>query len=195
MPMSSAARHRSAVLKAYRDFVDVARRSVPVGEREGKLEEVRVAIRANFGVASESEQQTLLRTLVAKVAFLRIVTPKTGRGRHKRESGVFVVRDGAVVEGFEFLGELAGDADPGPGGEFSEDFEGGGNPVRGFEEESGFGGVEGGLELLAPFAFFHREEAVEGKRMRGEAGGDEGRSDGRWSGKDGEGDSGIACRF
>ena len=105
--MSSAARHRSAVLKAYRDFVDVARRSVPVGEREGKLEEVRVAIRANFGVASESEQQTLLRTLVAKVAFLRIVTPKTGRGRHKRESGVFVVRDGAVVEGFEFLGELA----------------------------------------------------------------------------------------
>jgi|TARA_B110000967_G_scaffold209714_1_gene267247 hypothetical protein len=105
MPMSSAARHRSAVLKAYRDFVDVARRSVPVGEREGKLEEVRVAIRANFGVASESEQQTLLRTLVAKVAFLRIVTPKTGRGRHKRESGVFVVRDGAVVEGF---GETGG---------------------------------------------------------------------------------------
>ena len=102
---------------------------------------------------------------------------------------------GAVVEGFEFLGELAGDADPGPGGEFSEDFEGGGNPVRRFKEESGLGGVEGGLELLSPFTFFHREEAVEGKGRRGKAGGDEGGGDGRWPGKDGEGDSGIACRF
>ena len=38
--MSSAARHRAAVLKAYRDFVDVARRSRPVTEREAGIAEV-----------------------------------------------------------------------------------------------------------------------------------------------------------
>jgi hypothetical protein len=97
--MSSAARHRAAVLKAYRDFVDVARRSRPVAEREAKLEEARAAIRASAGVTDESEQQALLKKLVARVGFLRVVTPKTGRGRHKRESGVFVVREGEVVEG------------------------------------------------------------------------------------------------
>ena len=91
--MSSAARHRAAVLKAYRDFVDVARRSRPVAEREAKLEEARAAIRASAGVTDE------LKKLVARVGFLRVVTPKTGRGRHKRESGVFVVREGEVVEG------------------------------------------------------------------------------------------------
>lgn len=97
--MSSAARHRAAVLKAYRDFVDVARRSRPVAEREAKLEEARAAIRASAGVTDESEQQALLKKLVARVGFLRVVTPKTGRGRHKRESGVFVVREGEVVQG------------------------------------------------------------------------------------------------
>ena len=97
--MSSASRHRAAVLKAFRDFVDVARRSIPVAEREAKLEEARVAIRASASITSESEQQELLRKLVARMGFLRIMTPKTGRGRHKRESGVFVVRKGEVVEG------------------------------------------------------------------------------------------------
>jgi hypothetical protein len=103
--MSSVARHRAAVLKAYRDFVDVARRSSPAAEREVKLADVRAAIRANAGVTDESERQELLKKLVARVGFLRIVTPKTGRGRHKRESGVFVVREGEVIEG---TGQTAG---------------------------------------------------------------------------------------
>ena len=41
----------------------------------------------------------LLKELVGRVGFLRIVTPKTGRGRHTREAGSFVMRDGEVVEG------------------------------------------------------------------------------------------------
>ena len=63
------------------------------------MEEARVAIRASADVTDESEQQALLKKLVARVGFLRVVTPKTGRGRHKRESGVFVVREGEVVQG------------------------------------------------------------------------------------------------
>ena len=94
---SAAARHRAAVLKAYRDFVDVARRSRPVAEREAKLDEVRVAIRANAGETDESKRLDLLKQLVGRVGFLRIVTPKTGRGRHTREAGSFVMRDGEVL--------------------------------------------------------------------------------------------------
>ena len=44
---SAAARHRAAVLKAYRDLVDVVRRSRPVAEREAKLDEARTEIRAH----------------------------------------------------------------------------------------------------------------------------------------------------
>ena len=55
---SAAVRHRAAVLKAYRDFVDVARRSRPVAERQAKLDEVRTAIRANAGETDESGDWT-----------------------------------------------------------------------------------------------------------------------------------------
>ncbi len=89
--MSSAARHCAAVLKAYRDFVDVARRSRPVAEREAKLEEARAVIRASAGVTDESEQQALLKKLVARVGFLRVVTPEdrpgTTQARERRVRG------------------------------------------------------------------------------------------------------------
>jgi hypothetical protein len=49
--------------------------------------------------ADESKQLDLLKQLVAKVSYLRIMTPKTGRGRHTREAGTFVVRAGELVEG------------------------------------------------------------------------------------------------
>ena len=50
----------------------------------------------------------MLRTLVARVGYLRIVTPKGGR--HKRESGTFVVREGELVEdGGESKGKRVAD--------------------------------------------------------------------------------------
>ena len=56
-------------------------------------------MRANAHVTEESKQLDLLKQLIARVSYLRIVTPKSGRGRHKRESGTFVVREGELVEG------------------------------------------------------------------------------------------------
>ena len=50
-------RHRSQVLKAYRDLVDVVGRSRPISERATKLEEARCAIRANAGESDELKQQ------------------------------------------------------------------------------------------------------------------------------------------
>ena len=49
-------RHRSQVLKAYRDLVDVLGRSRPTSERATKLEEARCAIRANAGESEEVKQ-------------------------------------------------------------------------------------------------------------------------------------------
>lgn len=104
-PAQAALRQRAQVLKAYRDFVDVVRRSRPASEREAKLEEVRAKVRANASETDETKKVDLLKQLVARVSYLRIVTPKSGRGRHKRESGTFVVREGELVEG---SGEIAG---------------------------------------------------------------------------------------
>ena len=105
---SAAARHRAAVLKAYRDLVDVVRRSRPVAEREAKLDEARTEIRAHAAEHEESKRLDMLRTLVARVGYLRIVTPKGGR--HKRESGTFVVREGELVEdGGESKGKRVAD--------------------------------------------------------------------------------------
>lgn len=102
---------------------------------------------------------------------------------------------GSVVEGLEGFGELAGDADAGVWGEFVEDLHGGGESVRGLEEEGGLAGLEGGIELLAALAFLDRKEAVEGKGVRREAGGNERGGDRGGAGQDGEGDLGITRCF
>lgn len=99
------------------------------------------------------------------------------------------------MEGFEGLAEFAGDTDGAVGREFGEDFEGGGEAVGGLEEEGRFAGFESGLELLAPFAFFDVEEAVEGEGVRWEAGGDKGGCDGGGAGKDGKLDPLVAAGF
>ena len=104
----AAARHRGAVLKAYRDLVDVVRRSSPVEARDAVLEEARTEIRANAAETDESKRLDLLRKLVARVGYLRIITPKGGR--HKREGGTFVVREGELVEdGGESKGKRVAD--------------------------------------------------------------------------------------
>ena len=65
---SAAARHRGAVLKAYRDLVDVVRRSSPVAARDAMLEEARTEIRAHAAETDESKRLDLLRKLVARAA-------------------------------------------------------------------------------------------------------------------------------
>ena len=78
-------------------LVDVARRSRPVANREKIVAEARDAIRANADEPSESKRLEHLKKLVARVGYLRMTTRKGGR--HKREAGTFVVREGKLVEG------------------------------------------------------------------------------------------------
>ena len=67
--------------------------------------------------------------------------------------------------------------------------------MGGFKEESGLGGVESGLELLATFAFFDVKESVEGKRVGWKSGSNERGGDGRGAREDGELDVLIAAGF
>ena len=67
--------------------------------------------------------------------------------------------------------------------------------MGGFEEESGLGRVESGLQLPAAFAFFDVKESVEGKRVRWKSGSDERGGDGGGAREDGELDVLIAAGF
>lgn len=99
------------------------------------------------------------------------------------------------MEGFEGFCEFPGNADGSVGGQVGKDFEGGWKAVGGFKKEGGFSGIESGLKLLATFALLDMEEAVKGKRMGREAGGDQGRGDGGWAGENGEFDFLITAGF
>ena len=74
----AAARHRGAVLKAYRDLVDVVRRSSPVEARDAVLEEARTEIRANAAETDESKRLDLLRKLVAGSGTCASSRPRAG---------------------------------------------------------------------------------------------------------------------
>jgi hypothetical protein len=62
----TAFRHRAQVLKTYRDFVDVVRRSRPASERDGKLAEVRATMRGHAAETDQATQQDLLKQLVGR---------------------------------------------------------------------------------------------------------------------------------
>lgn len=66
---------------------------------------------------------------------------------------------GAAAKFFELFGEFAGDAEGAFGVECGEGFEGAEEAVRGFEEDGGFLGGEGGLEFAFALSAFDGEEA------------------------------------
>jgi|TARA_B110000881_G_scaffold168103_1_gene151471 hypothetical protein len=100
-----------------------------------------------------------------------------------------------MVERFEGFAEFSGDTDGVVRRELGEDIESGRETMGRLEEESCFAGFKGGLKLLASFALFYVEEAVEGKRVWRKTGGDEGGGDGRRAGKNGELDLLITASF
>jgi hypothetical protein len=106
------------------------------------------------------------------------------------EVGEHLVR-GAAVVGLEFLRQLAGDADTRGGIDIIQDLQGGDDSVRGFEEDAGFAGFEGGGEGAAALAGFHGKEAAEAEGVAGKTGADERGDDGGGAGQDFEGRVGF----
>ncbi|PRW58567.1 LYR motif-containing [Chlorella sorokiniana] len=90
--------HRSQVLRAYRELLGLVRR-LPEGQRASALAEARQAMRQHAAEPAEDRQQELFKQLVAKVSFLRVVTPRLPGEVSSIGTGHYVMRDGKLVEG------------------------------------------------------------------------------------------------
>ncbi|PNH01659.1 hypothetical protein TSOC_012435 [Tetrabaena socialis] len=86
---------KTVVLARYRELLRLVAR-LPQAKRGEALGEARTTIRDRRSESNPEKQLNHLKELTSKIGFLRIVTPKEpGEVR----SGVFVVRDGRIVEG------------------------------------------------------------------------------------------------
>ncbi|KAG2483066.1 hypothetical protein HYH03_018049 [Edaphochlamys debaryana] len=83
------------VLCRYRELLRLIGR-LPGDQRSKALTEARTTLRARKSEANPEEQLKHLKELVSKIGYLRIITP---RQPGDVKSGVFVVRDGRLVEG------------------------------------------------------------------------------------------------
>ena len=85
------------MLRQYRELVGLIR-SLPNREQADALQKARTTVRANSREADPVKASDMLRDLVKQSSFLKAVTPKH-LGRSSGTSGVFVLRDGQLVEG------------------------------------------------------------------------------------------------
>lgn len=89
--------HRVVVRKLYRELLTRIRR-LPPKDQVGKIEEAVRTMRANRDVEDEAKRSALLKDLVARVSFLRVVTPRRP-GDGNVTGTKYVIRDGELVEG------------------------------------------------------------------------------------------------
>ncbi len=89
--------HRSNVLRQYRELVGLIK-GLPEREQAEALEKARTRVRANSTEPDPMKASDMLRDLVKQSSFLKTITPKY-QGRQGNSSGVFVLREGQLVEG------------------------------------------------------------------------------------------------
>lgn len=92
------AQHRTQVLRAYRELLGLIKR-LPGEQRAAQWAEARGAVRRHAGEAGEAERQELLKRLIARISFLRMVTPRRPGEASATGAGHFVLREGRLVEG------------------------------------------------------------------------------------------------
>lgn len=91
------AEHRVVVRGLYRELLKRIDR-LPASERAAKRAEAVRAMHANMHVADDGKRADLLKDLVSRVSWLRVITPNRP-GDGNLTGSRFVVRDGKVVEG------------------------------------------------------------------------------------------------
>ncbi|KAK3268127.1 hypothetical protein CYMTET_23353 [Cymbomonas tetramitiformis] len=87
---------RSVVLSSYRELLRLIRR-LPQSQQAPSLHEARSTIRLNLNEQDESKVMDMHKILVGKISFIRMSTRR--RINENRGSGIFVLRDGELVEG------------------------------------------------------------------------------------------------
>lgn len=92
------AQHRAQVLRAYRELLSLIKR-LPGEQREAQWADARAAVRRHAGEAGDAERQELLKRLIARISFLRVVTPRRPGEASATGTGHYVLREGRLVEG------------------------------------------------------------------------------------------------
>jgi len=104
--MASPAHHRAAILAAWRDFVELLRRLPPASAATRRAD---AAARLRASAAAPPDSPAAfdgLKQLLAAVATLRATTARVPGERRGGRGGVYVLREGRLVE--EAGGEGAG---------------------------------------------------------------------------------------
>lgn len=88
----------SPVLRAYRELLGLIKR-LPEAQRGSAWTEARHTMRQHAAEADGAKQQDLFKQLVAKISFLRVVTPRKAGEVSAVGAGHYVLREGKLVEG------------------------------------------------------------------------------------------------
>lgn len=89
---------RNSVLAVYREALRTITRLPNEAQRAAAAQEARDSMRAHMDAGPE-QAADLMRVLVSKISYMRMIVPKQPRDKGKVGTGTFVVRDGAVVPG------------------------------------------------------------------------------------------------
>jgi hypothetical protein len=90
--------HRTNVLRAYRELLNLIHR-LPAQDQQKALQEARELLTKNKNISNAVEASDKLKELVARISFLRIMTPRRPGEKSRIGAGTFVLRDGELVEG------------------------------------------------------------------------------------------------
>ena len=90
--------HRNRILAAYKELLSLIRR-LPADKRSNALVEARETMKNHVHESDPTRQSDLFKLLVAKISFLRTVTPRRPGDASSIVSGHYVLREGKLVEG------------------------------------------------------------------------------------------------
>lgn len=88
---------RADILRSYRELLFLIKR-LPQEDSIAALQEAREKLKSRRHVTNELTASDMHKELVGKIGFLRMTLPRQARDRYTRP-GVFVMRDGILVEG------------------------------------------------------------------------------------------------
>lgn len=88
---------KADILRSYRELLYLIK-NLPKDSRLKALTEARDKVRENKHVQGEDKASELHKLLTSKIGFLRLSQPRKSGDKYAK-SGVFVLRDGVLVEG------------------------------------------------------------------------------------------------
>jgi hypothetical protein len=95
---------RQNVLRAYKELLTMIKR-LPTDQKQKSWQEARSLVRQHAGEPDPVKQSDFLKEMVAKISFLRVITPRVPGEKSATGGGHWVMRNGKLVEG---EGALAG---------------------------------------------------------------------------------------